>query len=402
MSQQTAQFQTLAELTDQLYPEVVAFREELHRFPELSWQEHETINRIERKLRDHGITNISRPLETALVVDFVYDPAAPFVMLRADVDALPIQDEISAPYRSQVPGVCHACGHDGHTAIVLGTALAIHKAKITLPYNLRFVFQPAEEPSDSGAPKMIEKGVLEGVKAALGMHLEPRLPLGTFGLASGWVNMRSDRVDIELSGPGGHSARPSETADLLWIAAKIIQDSYQLVYRGVDMRDSPVVLTFTEIKAGQGYNIIPKDLQMTGTLRFADVTKQAKFLERFRHYLEYLAGDNGCSIELRVKNGAPAIYNDPKLTGRLIENVDHLFWLPADINTEFRTPGGDDFSYYLNHVPGVMVRIGVRTEKTKASLHEGTFDIPAEALKNGVAFFVCQLTNLDLQNVVKS
>ena len=396
--QNQTEMTAIANIVEDLYPEIVAFREELHRFPELSWQEHETIGRIERKLREHGITAMRKPLDTSLVVDLEFQPGAPFIMLRADVDALPIQDEIDQPYRSQNAGVCHACGHDGHTAMVLGTLLAIHKSGVKLPHNLRFVFQPAEEPSDSGAPKMIEKNVLDGVKLALGMHLEPRLPLGTFGLASGWVNMRSDRVDIKLSGAGGHSARPNETADLLWIASRIIQDGYSMIYRGMDLRDSPVILTFTEIHSGQGYNIIPRELNMTGTLRFANPEKQEKFLARFRPYLDSLAAENRCEIELRVKNGAPAIYNDPDLTGQLIRNVENHFWLAAEMNTEFRTPGGDDFSYYLNHVPGSMVRVGVRTKRTTASLHESTFDIPAESLKNGMAFFVCQLIHLSVGN----
>ena len=388
----------LSAAVDSLYPEIVAFREDLHQHPELSWAEFETTCKIEHKLRAHGIDRISKPLDTGLVVDFEFHEGAPYIMLRADIDALPIEDEKSGKhYQSQNPGVCHACGHDGHTSIVLATALALHKSGITLPHNVRFVFQPAEEPTESGAPRMIAAGVLKDVVMALGMHLEPRLPLGTIGLADGYVNMQSNRIDMTLHGSGGHSARPAETADLLWVASRIIQDSYGMIYRGIDQRDSPVILTFTEISAGQGYNIIPKTLDMTGTLRFADPQKEETFSKRFKPYLQHLAAENRCEIDFRMKTGAPAIFNDPALTSAMIQNLEASFWLEVSTNTIFRTPGGDDFSYYLAHVPGAMMRIGVQTPETQASLHEGGFDIPAHSLKIGAAFFLHQLVHLTVR-----
>lgn len=379
-----------------LFPILVNFRETLHRNPELSWEEFETTRRIETLLRDHGVENIRKPLETGLVVDFHYNDAAPVLMLRADIDALPIRDKKTVPYRSQNDGVCHACGHDAHTATMVGVALALQKLQPGLPHNVRIVFQPAEEPIPSGAPEMIKAGVLENVRAVLGLHMEPRMPLGTLGLASGWINMESDRLDLHLSGSGGHSARPNEAADLLWMASRIINDSYQMVYRGINLRDSPVVLTFTEIHAKEGYNIIPARLSLTGTLRFSDPAKRDVFMERFGAYLQFLETDNRCQIKWDLQTGAPAVFNHPDLMNQLIQNLQQDFWLRVETDTEFRTPGGDDFSYYCQQIPGAMVRIGVRTEQTAASLHDGAFDIPREALKIATAFFLHQTLRLRL------
>ncbi len=394
MSKKLPSVRDMKETIETIFSNIVDFRETLHRDPELSWQEFRTTQKIEDFLRTHDITAIRKPLDTGLIVDFVYDETAPFVMLRADIDALPIQDKKDVPYRSQNNGVCHACGHDAHTATMIGVALGLQKLQPPLPHNVRIVFQPAEEPTPSGSPQMIKAGALENVRAVLGLHMEPRLPLGTLGLAAGWVNMQSDRLDIELHGTGGHSARPNETADLLWIASRIIQDSYQKIYRGLNLRDTPVILTFTEINAGQGYNIIPTDLKLTGTLRFSDPNKREIFMERFKNYLKFLEKDNGCEIKLTHTEGSPAIFNNGDLMNQLIQHLRSDFWMPVKQDTEFRTPGGDDFSRYCQVIPGAMVRIGVRTKSTQASLHDGAFDIPAEALKIATAFFLYQTIRL--------
>ncbi len=394
MSHKRPTINDMKETVATIFPTLVEFRETLHRDPELSWQEFRTTQKIEDLLRANGIEEIRKPLDTGLIVDFVFNEAAPFVMLRADIDALPIQDKKDVPYRSKNEGVCHACGHDAHTAVMIGVGLGLQKLRPALPHNVRIVFQPAEEPTPSGSPQMIKAGALENVKTVLGLHMEPRLPLGTLGLAAGWVNMQSDKIVIELNGTGGHSARPNETADLLWIASRIIQDSYQKVYRGLNLRDSPVVLTFTEIEAGQGYNIIPTDLKLTGTLRFSDPNKKDIFLKRFNNYLRYLETDNTCQIKLSLTEGAPAIFNNIDLMNQLIQHLRSDFWMPVKQDTEFRTPGGDDFSRYCQELPGAMVRIGVRTESTQASLHDGAFDIPSEALKIATAFFLYQTIRL--------
>lgn len=376
---------------EDIFETIIRFREDLHRHPELSWQEFRTTEKIVEILKTHGIVNLSTPLETGVVVDMVFDSAAPFILLRADIDALPLQDEKNVPYRSRNKGVCHACAHDAHTAVMVGVALALRKLQTPLPYNVRFAFQPAEEPIPSGAPKMIETGILKNVAYALGLHMEPRLPSGSIGLTPGWVNMQSIRLNLTLQGPGGHSARPHETADLIWIASRIVLEGYQLVYRGINLLDSAVILTFTEIEARRGYNVIPNKLTLTGTLRLSDPQKKEMFIARFQKLLRHLESDSGCQIDFQYQEGAPAIYNDPELIARLQANLKQDFFEEPELYTDFRTPGGDDFSHYCQQVPGAMVRFGVRTEAMTASLHEGLFDVNPEAIKLAVGFFLHQL-----------
>ena len=374
-------------------PDIIALRKYLHQHPELSWQETATTEYIAAFLEQGGYRTFVRPLDTGGWVDLVFREGAPFIMLRADIDALPIQDEKTVPHRSTVDGVSHACAHDAHTATVAGAAIALQRGLSNLPYNLRFVFQPAEEPIESGASRMIEHGVLEGVAYALGMHMEPRLPLGSIGITPGWVNMQSTRLLIELKGPGGHSARPADTVDLLWLASRIIQDGYGIIYRRINHLDSTSVLTFTEIHAGQGYNVIPGTLNMTATLRQSDPQKRDRGIALLQQYLQHLETETGCHIKMDVRSGAPAIYNDPRLVDLLRKNLA-TFPLQYDLVTEFRTPGADDFSYYCQHVPGVMVRIGVRTDSMQSSLHEGLFDVADEALTLASAFFTHQCAHL--------
>lgn len=377
-----------------LETEIIDFRQTLHMYPELGWEEKETIRRIRQKLTDHQIDSFRMLLETGGVADLVFKPGAPFVMVRADIDALPIQDEKKdKPYRSRHNGKCHACAHDVHTAVTLGAGLILKRILPELAYNVRLVFQPAEEPTPSGAPKMIEQGALENVACALGMHIEPRLPLRTIGLTTGRINMQSIRLDLKISGPGGHSARPSDTADLIWIASRLVQDSYQLVYRQMNLLDSAVILTFTEIEAKQGYNVIPSGLSLTGTLRLVDPIKKATFYDKFKALLRNFEKSAGCKIKLKITEGAPSVNNNVSLTEKLTENTKILF-PDSPIADNFRTPGADDFSHYSEQVPAVYTRFGIGGEFAKASLHEGLFDVPRETILDATRFFAFQLMNL--------
>ncbi|RMF60525.1 MAG: amidohydrolase [Calditrichaeota bacterium] len=381
----------LKSIVQELLPEVVGLREELHRQPELSWKEYQTTEKIKSFLSRHGIGNLNQPLSTGGWIDFVTNPENSFLMLRADIDALPIQDRKEVAYRSQKEGICHACGHDVHTSIMAGVAAAIQRMEEKPKYNLRIVFQPAEEPIPSGAPEMIKQGVLEDVKYVLGLHVDPGLPAGTIGLASGWVNMQSIRLDIKFTGKGGHSARPFQAADLIWLASRIIQDGYQKVYRSVNFLQSPVILTFTEIQAGQGYNIIPNQLELTGTLRVAVPAVRDQLLGWFKEYLSVMERENRCTINFDYSVGAPAIFNDPELMQQLIQNTKKIFGDEVPIDTEYRTPGGDDFSYYVQELPGAMIRFGVGQGEDTPGLHDGRFDVPSSVLSLALQFFAQQV-----------
>ncbi len=380
--------QAIQSVFNALLPDVVAFRQELHQHPELSWHEVETTRRIRQFLENHGISHFHQPTETGGWVDFVFQENAPFVMLRGDIDALPIQDAKNVPYRSQNEGVCHACGHDVHTAVAAGVAAAIHQSGLKLPFNLRVLFQPAEEPIPAGAPKMIEAGVLKNVRVALGMHVDPRIPLGTLSLTPGWVNMQSIQLDLLFEGPGGHSSRPSETADVIWLASRLIQDSYGIIYREFDWMKYPLMLTFTEIEAREGYNIIPKRLRLTGTLRLTSPQAENRFLMRFRNLLQELESENNIEIHFMKKEGAPPVVNNENLIRHIQEILNQETPEQYSIIDNYRSPGGDDFGFYAQQVPSALVRLGIQTRDDQPGLHTQFFDAPAEVLEIGMRFFL--------------
>ncbi len=383
--------QSIQQSFSEILPAVVQLREELHQHPELSWQEVETTKRIRRFLASFGIQTFHQPGETGGWVDFLFQEGAPFVMIRGDIDALPIQDAKNVPYKSQNPGVCHACGHDVHTSIAAGVAAAIHHSGIKLPFNLRVLFQPAEEPIPAGAPKMIEAGVLKDVKLALGMHVDPRIPLGTISLTPGWVNMQSIQLDLLFEGPGGHSSRPSETADIIWLASRLIQDSYGIIYREFDWMKYPIMLTFTEIEAKEGYNIIPKKLRLTGTLRLTNPQAKNRFLMRFRNLLQELESENGIVIHFMKKEGAPPVHNNPRLVRTLQEIIQRETPDQFHVIDGYRSPGGDDFGFYAQQVPSTLVRLGIQTRDDQPGLHTQYFDAPKEVIEIGLRFFLTVL-----------
>ena len=383
--------QSFQEQFENILSKVVEFRQELHQHPELSWQEVETTRRIRRFLESFGITRFHQPTETGGWVDFVFKEGAPFVLLRGDIDALPIQDAKEVPYKSQNPGVCHACGHDVHTAVAAGVAAAVQTGGIRLPLNLRVLFQPAEEPIPAGAPKMIEAGVLKDVAFALGMHVDPRIPLGTISLTPGWVNMQSIQLDLLFEGPGGHSSRPSETADLIWLASRLIQDSYGIIYREFDWMKFPIMLTFTEIEAKEGYNIIPKKLRLTGTLRLTSTQAKNRFYMRFRNLLQELESENHIMIRFIKKEGAPPVHNNPRLIRALREIIQRETPDQFHVIDNYRSPGGDDFGFYAQQVPSALVRLGIQTRDDQPGLHTQYFDAPPEVIEVGLRFFLTVL-----------
>ncbi len=379
-----------------LLPRLVQFRKALHAHPELSWKEFKTTERIEQFLKEHGIASFHRPTPTGGWVDLIFRPGAPFLLLRADIDALPIADTKTISYRSQHQGVCHACGHDAHTATMAGVAILLHRITQKPACNVRVVFQPAEETIPAGAPGMIEKGVLDGVRAALAMHVDPRIELGTISLTPGWVNMQSIRLEVTLQGPGGHSARPYETADLLWLASRMVLESYQMVYRRFNWLDYPVVLTFTEMQAGEGYNIIPARLTATATLRLTSEEVKARFYREFQTLLDELSAGLPVKATFSAREGAPPVINDADLVAHLQNNLPET-GLPLKLLTDFRSPGGDDFGYYARRVPGALIRFGVKQGKTHPPLHTGDFDVPDALFQLSVPFFAKQVLSLSRQ-----
>jgi amidohydrolase len=381
---------------DKLFPFLKKFREDLHKYPELSWNEFRTTQKIEEALASSEIKNFIKPLETGGYVDFVNQSGASFVLFRADIDALPITDLKDVPYASIYPGICHACGHDVHTTIILGLLLLMKNLKPDLSFNLRFVFQPAEEPIPGGASKLIPKGILNDVKHAIGIHVDPRIEEGVVSISPGWINMQSIRLNILLSAKGGHSAYPHKTADLVWIASRIVQDSFQIVYREFDILKNPIILTFTEINAGEGYNIIPSSLKLTGTLRVSDMETKTTFLKKLESLLEAFGSESKIRFNLEVSEGAPPVVNDQNLVEKFMNTHSNSLLKHIKIMKDLRSPGGDDFGYYSTKRPSVLIRFGIAKEGFDSALHTGNFDVDSNVIKIALRYLSYQLLNLEI------
>jgi len=318
----------------------------------------------------------------------------PTVALRADIDALPVPDEKDVPYRSQNEGICHACGHDVHTAVMCGVAALLNRLETPLPVNVRFLFQPAEEPIPSGAPRFIEAGVLEGVDSIWGLHMEPSLPLGTVGLTRGWVNAQSIRLEWKLRGSGGHSARPHLTANPITAGAALLMQASQQATSEWNQPDKPVVLAFTRFISGESYNVIPKEAAITATLRITDPEAKAPLLEKLASLTRHIAGGSEVEAEFTYHAGAPPVINHPDIVGKFIRNLEQSGLGEFRIERNFRSMGGDDFGWYAQALPAALVRFGIASEGKEApGLHTGKFDVLEEVIKLAVLFFVIQVLN---------
>jgi len=372
---------------------MIAMRRHLHAHPEASGEELQTTLYIEHRLEEAGFTTQLAPSRRGLVAEVPLsgdDVDVPRIALRADIDALRIQDIKDVDYRSQEPEVMHACGHDGHTAVVFGALLGLHAARqagaLPWPVNFRGIFQPAEE-TGAGALEMIEAGALADVQAVLAAHLDPARPVGHIGVRYGTLTAACDAIDIQIYGRGGHAARPHESLDPIAAAAQLISSIYLFIPRATDSQD-PVVITIGQITAGHNPNVIPECAHLRGTLR----TLGGEIRERTKRHIEQLARGiaeaSGTEIEVRFEIGPASVRNDGHLSDLLgAAGADLLGFEQVEI-IERTSMGGEDFSFYLNHIPGAMFRLGSAPPTSDApgantALHAPDFDIDERALAIG-------------------
>jgi amidohydrolase len=370
-----------------LTAELVALRRHLHAHPELSWHETATTAEVAGRLRAVGLDPQVCDGGTGLVCD-VTPAAGPtadgVVVLRADLDALPVQDAKDCAHRSQVDGVAHACGHDVHTVAVLGAALALAARRDELRRTVRCVFQPSEEAPPSGARFMIDAGALDDAVAVFALHCDPRLDAGRVGLRSGAITSAFDQIVVSLEGPGGHTARPHLTVDLVTAAARVAVDLPAALARRVDTR-SGVNLTFGALHVGDAPNVIPTHAELRGTLRTLDrqVWQDAETL--LGTLLGEIVAPYGARHELTVHRGAPPVVNDASTTA-IVRDVAVGAFGPDAVAEAEQSLGGDDFAWFTERVPGTYVRLGVRTPglPTAPDLHADDFDVDESAIGVGV------------------
>jgi len=364
--------------------DLVALRRDLHRHPELGRQERRTTALLAEHLTAAGLSPKVLAGGTGLVCDV--GDEGPVVALRADIDALPLQDEKDVPYRSTVDGVCHACGHDVHTAIVLGAGLAL--AARDLPGRVRLVFQPAEEQMPGGALDVLAEGHLDGVQAVFGLHCDPSLEVGRVGLKSGPITAAADHVEITLFGPGGHTSRPHNTVDLVHVLATVATGLPDALSRLVDPR-AGLCLVWGRIGAGRAHNAIPREGVLSGTLRVLDKGAWQQAPDLVERVVQGLVVPYGARASVSYERGVPPVVNDPSATTLFGAAVRSALGESALVPTE-QSLGGEDFAWFLERVPGAMARLGVRAPGTERplDLHQPLFDVDESAIDVGVRVLV--------------
>ena len=374
-------------LADQYFNEVVDIRRHLHQHPERSFQEHQTVQYLEKILQKAGIS-YEKPVDTGLtglIKDHSHNKG--IVALRADIDALPIEEKNTVAYISQNKGVMHACGHDAHTASLIGALKILKDLPDAYKGNVKFIFQPGEEKLPGGAKKMIEQGALENPTPAviIAQHVYPDLPAGKIGFRPGPYMASSDELYITLHGSGGHGAMPQQTDDTVYLASQIIQSLQQVVSRKAPPT-IPTVLSIGKIIGEGATNVIPEEVYLEGTFR----TMNEKWRDRAHELIRNIVKSHGSTtnIDCRVDivKGYPVLMNDENMTRRCMDYATHMMGKENVELLDIRMTA-EDFAYYTRNIPGVFYRLGVSNKKQgiESALHTSTFNIDEKALKTGMA-----------------
>lgn len=369
---------------------LVGWRRNLHAHPEVAYAEHRTTDLIVDALSSFGLTPKRLSIGTGVTVDIGTGPD--FIGLRADIDALPLPDSKPVSYASVVPGACHACGHDAHTAILLGVANVLADSA-HLAGSVRLIFQPAEERMPGGAQAAVNDGALAGVSKIFALHCDPRLDVGQLGLRVGAITASFNQLDITLSGPGGHTARPQLTVDVVYALGKLITELPGMLSRRIDPR-AALSLVWGAVAAGSAPNAIPTSGTVSGTLRMLDGTTWDQLHAVVAELAEQIVAPTGAQLKLDYDAGVPAVVNDAAMVAVQTNAVMAAFGPNASFDT-LQSMGGEDFAWYLQSVPGALARLGVRTPGTVAAdLHQADFDIDERALGIGVRFTAAILDEL--------
>ncbi|MDA1908107.1 M20 peptidase aminoacylase family protein [Bacillus cereus] len=364
---------------EQLTETLISILRNLHEHPELSYEEFETTKAIKNWLEEKNITIINSNLKTGVIAEISGNRNGPLIAIRADIDALPIQEETNLPYASKIHGKMHACGHDFHTAAIIGAAYLLKEKESSLSGTVRFIFQPAEE-SSNGACKVIEAGHLHGVQAIFGMHNKPDLPVGTIGIKDGPLMAGVDRFEIEIHGVGTHAAVPDAGVDPIVASSQIVMALQTIVSRNISSSHNAVV-SVTNIHSGNTWNVIPEKATLEGTVRTFQTETREKIPALMKRIIQGVSDALGVKTEFRFYAGPPAVHNDTSLTNLSTQVAETM-----NLNIISPTPSmaGEDFSFYQQAIPGSFVFMG--TSGTH-EWHHPSFTVDERALPISAEYF---------------
>ncbi|HEX2574806.1 MAG TPA: amidohydrolase [Aquihabitans sp.] len=362
--------------------DLIALRRELHAHPEPSWLEHRTTEVLRDRLVAAGLDPEVAPPGTGLICDI--GSGGPIVAIRGDIDALRMPDTKDVPYRSTIDGVCHACGHDLHATATVGAAIALARTLevCDIAGTVRVILQPAEEAVPGGAVSLVAGGVMEGVEAVFGLHADPGHDVGTVGVSAGPITSAADQIEIHLKGPGGHTGRPHQTADLVHVASRVVVDLPMGMGRLTDPRDG-LNLTFGSIHAGVAPNVIPSEAHLLGSLRASGRGAWDAAPELLPRLLSAIVEPFGATWELEHRRGAPPIVNDPWAVDQVARAASSVVGAGSVVPTS-QSAGGEDFSWYGDLAPLGYLRLGVHRPGTpRVDIHASAFDLDESAIGLG-------------------
>lgn len=374
--------ETIRRVIDEAAPDLVELRRDLHAHPEVSWHEERTTDVVASWMDKAGIRYERLP-GTGLVAD-IGPHDGPIIALRADLDALPLDDNTQDPWRSKNPGVAHACGHDVHVAALVGAGLALAEADRAhgLPARVRLVFQPAEEVMPGGALRLLDHGALRGVSRIFALHCDPSLDVGQVGLREGPITGASDHLRVDLRGRGGHTSRPHLTEDLTYALGSLVTQLPGVLSRRFDPR-AGASLVWGQISAGVAANVIPSHGHLTGTLRMLDSAAWHQAEHLVRGIIAEIVEPFGVSATVTYTRGVPPVVNDFAATQAFREAVTTAVG-PQGVAATQQSLGGEDFAWYVESVPGAMGRLGTRTpEGPTYDLHQGNLRVDERAIAIG-------------------
>jgi amidohydrolase len=379
---------TLDALMEGVREEVVWWRRHLHRNPELSFHEKETSQFVYETLRTFGNLELSRPTPTSVVARLVGAKPGRTLAIRADMDALPIEEETDFEFVSRNPGTMHACGHDGHTAMLLGTAKILASMKDEIAGEVRFLFQHAEELFPGGAQELVDSGVMDGVDTVIGAHLWASLPVGKLGVAYGPMMGSPDTFWITIKGRGGHGAMPHQAVDSIAIGAQVVNNLQHLVSRNIDPIDN-VVVSVTKFTGGTAHNVIPGCVEMLGTVRTLDPEVRKRVPELMERIVRGITEAHRASYEFEYQFGFRPVVNDEETTRALEDTVREVFGEEA-LEIVRPTLGGEDFSALQQKAPGTFFWVGAGNEEKGIVYphHHPRFTVDEDAFPYGMRMFV--------------
>ncbi|WP_312118048.1 amidohydrolase [Brevibacillus reuszeri] len=376
----------------EIYPELVQFRRDLHMYPELSFKEENTAKKVADKLTSLGIEVRTGVGGMGVVGLLKGGKPGKTVALRADFDALPIQDEKDVEYKSRIPGVMHACGHDIHTSGLLGVAQVLSEFKDELPGNVVFLHQFAEELPPGGAKAMVEDGCLDGVDVVYGAHVASDFAVGKVGIANGYVTAAADSFEVVLYGKGGHGAYPHTAIDPIVLGSQVVMNLQQIASRQVDPLKQVVVSVCSFVGGGEAYNVIPDQVKLKGTVRTYDEEVRTAVEQSLKRIVEATCHAVGASCEVSYERGYPATWNNPEETAHVEAEVSRLFGEEGLL----RMPpgmGGEDFAYYAQERPATFFMVGGRNPEIQATYphHHPKFDVDERSMIQTGQVFIATL-----------